>query len=60
MINGISTDISPALKPGVGVLGLFALVDLAQVVRILGGGLLFALDFFQAVAFEKGDLWAAG
>ena len=46
MNDGISTDISPALKPGVSMLGLFAAVDPAQVVRILGGSLLFALQFF--------------
>ncbi len=58
--NGISTDISPGLQPGVGVLGLFSLIDLAQVVCVLVGGILSALHLFQAVAFEKGNFGVAG
>ena len=42
------------------MLGLFAAVDLAQVVRVLGGGLLFTLHLVQAVSLEKGDLGIAG
>ena len=58
--NGISTDISPGLQPGVGVLGLFSLIDLAQVVCVLVGGILSALHLLQAVAFEKGNFGVAG
>jgi hypothetical protein len=45
--NGILTDISPSLQPGVGVLGLFPLIDLAQVVCVLAGGILSALHLFR-------------